>query len=216
MAKRGLGKFVAFAAISGAVAAGVSYVLQYKIYHKELDKDFREFEDEEDDEDDTVQEDTYDPRKLNRNYISLNSSKDEFKMAAKDMAAATKNVLKDAGNLFSDTAHEAVSAAVDTAHIALHSMKAKKDDLFEEEDDPKKGDSFTEEDYLDDDYVDDDDLYDYERLDHSPAPAKEENISVSVNPEAADDLEEESEEKEETAKAAEPEKETATIEEDTI
>ncbi len=95
MAKRGLGKFVAFAAISGAVAAGVSYVLQYKIYHKELDKDFREFEDEEDDEDDTVQEDTYDPRKLNRNYISLNSSKDEFKMAAKDMAAATKNVLKD-------------------------------------------------------------------------------------------------------------------------
>lgn len=50
MAKRGLGKFVAFAAISGAVAAGVSYVLQYKIYHKELDKDFREFEDEEDDE----------------------------------------------------------------------------------------------------------------------------------------------------------------------
>ena len=216
MAKRGLGKFVAFAAISGAVAAGVSYVLQYKIYHKELDKDFREFEDEEDDEDDTVQEDTYDPRKLNRNYISLNSSKDEFKMAAKDMAAATKNVLKDAGNLFSDTAHEAVSAAVDTAHIALHSMKAKKDDLFEEEDDPKKGDSFTEEDYLDDDYVDDDDLYDYERLDHSPSPAKEENISVSVNPEAADDLEEESEEKEETAKAAEPEKETATIEEDTI
>ena len=52
MAKRGLGKLVAFAAISGAVAAGVSYVLQYKIYHKELDKDFREFEDEEDDEDD--------------------------------------------------------------------------------------------------------------------------------------------------------------------
>lgn len=58
-----------------------------------------------------------------------------------------------------------------------------------------KGRLFTEEDYLDDDYVDDDDLYDYERLDHSPSPAKEENISVSVNPEAADDLEEESEEK---------------------
>ncbi len=59
-----------------AVAASVPILLQYKIYHKELDKDFREFEDEEDDEDDTVQEDTYlDPRKLNRNYISLNSSK---------------------------------------------------------------------------------------------------------------------------------------------
>ena len=181
MAKKGFGKFVAFAAISGAVAAGVSYVLQYKIYHKELDKDFREFEEDEEDED-ASQSDSFDPRKINRNYISLNSSRDEFKMAAKDMASATKNVLKDAGNLFSDTAHEAVSAAVDTAHIAIHSMKAKKDDLFEEEDDPKKGDSFTEEDYLDDDYVDDDDLYDYERLDHSPSPAKEENISVSVKP----------------------------------
>mgnify|MGYP000849270074 CR=1 FL=1 len=184
MAKRGLGKFVAFAAISGAVAAGVSYVLQYKIYHKELDKDFREFEDEEDDEDDTVQEDTYDPRKLNRNYISLNSSKDEFKMAAKDMAAATKNVLKDAGNLFSDTAHEAVSAAVDTAHIAIHSMKTKKDDLFEA--DTKKAGDVTEDEFLDDDYVDDDDLYDYARLDRS---ADEDNgISVSVNADASEEL----------------------------
>ena len=45
MAKKGWGKFVAFAAVTGAVAAGVSYVLQYKTYHKELEKDFREFED---------------------------------------------------------------------------------------------------------------------------------------------------------------------------
>ena len=29
MAKKGWGKFVAFAAVTGAVAAGVSYVLQY-------------------------------------------------------------------------------------------------------------------------------------------------------------------------------------------
>ena len=221
MAKRGLGKFVAFAAISGAVAAGVSYVLQYKIYHKELDKDFREFEDEEDDGDDTVQEDTFDPRKLNRNYISLNSSKDEFKMAAKDMAAATKNVLKDAGNLFSDTAHEAVSAAVDTAHIALHSMKAKKDEFFEEED-TKKTDMEPEDEFLDDDYVDDDDLYDYERLDHTSGEDGE--ISVSVNADASADLEEDgslkAEEDINTENAAEAvsesAKETATIEEDTV
>ena len=78
MAKKGFGKFVAFAAISGAVAAGVSYVLQYKIYHKELDKDFREFEEDED----ASQSDSFDPRKIHRNYISLNSSRDEFKMAA--------------------------------------------------------------------------------------------------------------------------------------
>lgn len=43
MAKKGWGKFVAFAAVTGAVAAGVSYVLQYKTYHRELEKDFREF-----------------------------------------------------------------------------------------------------------------------------------------------------------------------------
>ena len=40
MAKKGFGKFMAFAAVAGAVAAGVSYVLRYKTYHKELEKDF--------------------------------------------------------------------------------------------------------------------------------------------------------------------------------
>ena len=40
MSKKGWGKFVAFAAVAGAVAAGVSYVLQYKTYHNELEKDF--------------------------------------------------------------------------------------------------------------------------------------------------------------------------------
>lgn len=36
------------------------------------------------------------------------------------MAEATKNVLKDAGAVISDTAHEAVSAAVDTAPHRAH------------------------------------------------------------------------------------------------
>ena len=146
-------------------------------------------------------------------------------MAAKDMAAATKNVLKDAGNLFSDTAHEAVSAAVDTAHIAIHSMKTKKDDLFEA--DTKKAGDVTEDEFLDDDYVDDDDLYDYARLDRS---ADEDNgISVSVNADASEELTKEEAEEDaasdaaadeeagKTAEAvAEPVKETATIEEDTL
>ena len=52
MAKKGFGKFVAFAAVAGAVAAGVSYIFQYKTFHKELEKDFREFE--EDGEDDSL------------------------------------------------------------------------------------------------------------------------------------------------------------------
>ena len=55
MAKKGFGKFVAFAAVAGAVAAGVSYIFQYKTFHKELEKDFREFE--EDGEDDSLKKD---------------------------------------------------------------------------------------------------------------------------------------------------------------
>ena len=96
MSKKGWGKFVAFAAVAGAVAAGVSYVLQYKTYHNELEKDFREFEDNDEEADADASDRTIDSRKADRNYISLSSSKDEFKVAAKDMASATKNVLKDA------------------------------------------------------------------------------------------------------------------------
>ena len=48
MAKKGFGRFLAFAAAAGAVAAGVSYILQYKTFHKELEKDFREFEEDAD------------------------------------------------------------------------------------------------------------------------------------------------------------------------
>lgn len=81
MAKKGLGKFVAFAAIAGAAAAGVSYVLQYKTFHKELEKDFREFEeDEEEDSQENEEDHSFDPRKLNRNYISLASSRESLRL----------------------------------------------------------------------------------------------------------------------------------------
>lgn len=211
MAKRGWGKFVAFAAVTGAVAAGVSYVLQYKTYHKELEKDFREFEDDGDEgTGDSDSERTIDPRKADRNYISLTSSKDELKVAAKDMANATKNVLKDAGSLLSDTAHEAVLAAVDTAHIAIHTMKAKKADFMEERSQSKDEDSglFEDEGFLDDDYVDEDDLYDYGRMDGSQDYASDYsddlmdgNREPAAKPEA------------ENSKRPAP---TATIEEDTL
>ena len=177
MAKKGWGKFVAFAAVTGAVAAGVSYVLQYKTYHKELEKDFREFEDGgEDFDDDSGEADethTVDPRRTDRNYIALHASKDEFKLAAKDMAEATKNVLKDASAVLSDTAHEAVSAAVDTAHIAISAVKTKRDELKEslENDEEDDSDLFEDEGFLDDDYVDEDDLYDYTRTESDGIPA---------------------------------------------
>ena len=195
MAKKGWGKFVAFAAVTGAVAAGVSYVLQYKTYHRELEKDFREFEDG--DEDGTDR--TIDTRSLDRNYISLSSSKDEFKVAAKDMAQATKNVLKDAGSLLSDTAHEAVSAAVDTAQIALQTVKTKKADFMDEHSRDKDDDSdlFEDEGFLDDDY-------DYRRMDGSS--------SYDSGDLTEDDYDDSSEEPEKS----EAGRSTAIIEEDTL
>lgn len=207
MAKKGWGKFVAFAAVTGAVAAGVSYVLQYKTYHRELEKDFREFEDGgEDRTDEDGTERTIDARSLDRNYISLSSSKDEFKVAAKDMAQATKNVLKDAGSLLSDTAHEAVSAAVDTAQIALQTVKTKKADFMDEHSRDKADDSdlFEDEGFLDDDYVDEDDLYDYRRMDGSS--------SYDSGDLTEDDYDDSSEEPEKS----EAGRSTAIIEEDTL
>lgn len=71
-----------------------------------------------------AKEDTADPR-ASRKYIPLNVSKDELKLAAKDMvsaageiAGAAKSVLKDAAVILSDTAYEAAVAAKDTAQIA--------------------------------------------------------------------------------------------------
>ena len=170
-------------------------------------KDFREFEDGgEDRTDEDGTDRTIDTRSLDRNYISLSSSKDEFKVAAKDMAQATKNVLKDAGSLLSDTAHEAVSAAVDTAQIALQTVKTKKADFMDEHSRDKDDDSdlFEDEGFLDDDYVDEDDLYDYRRMDGSS--------SYDSGDLTEDDYDDSSEEPEKS----EAGRSTAIIEEDTL
>ena len=71
MAKKHVGRFLTFAAIAGAVAAGVSYFLQYKSFHKELDEDFHDFEDDFDDFDDTDDKDS----SVTRNYVSLTPEK---------------------------------------------------------------------------------------------------------------------------------------------
>ena len=162
------GEIIMDYSIHDALEAGFNKIVF--IIRKDLEKDFREFEDGgEDRTDEDGTDRTIDTRSLDRNYISLSSSKDEFKVAAKDMAQATKNVLKDAGSLLSDTAHEAVSAAVDTAQIALQTVKTKKADFMDEHSRDKDDDSdlFEDEGFLDDDYVDEDDLYDYRRMDGS-------------------------------------------------
>ena len=133
------------------------------------------------------------------------------------MAEATKNVLKDAGAVISDTAHEAVSAAVDTAHIALTAVKNKRSEFEDAMDEDEEEDSelFEDEGFLDDDYVDDDDLFDYSRTESDGIPAWKKPLPEETPAPAAPAAEpapaEEPAEPDQTTGA-----EKVTIEEDTI
>ena len=51
MAKKHLGALVLAAAAAGAAAAGISYFVKYKSFHKELDEEFHDFEDDGEDGD---------------------------------------------------------------------------------------------------------------------------------------------------------------------
>ena len=80
MAKKHFGKLLTLAAIVGAAAACVSYVLQYKSFHKELDEDFHDFEDDFDDFDDAGDKEASkasDTAASERSYVSLNPEKKE-------------------------------------------------------------------------------------------------------------------------------------------
>ena len=80
MAKKHFGKLLTLAAIVGAAAAGVSYVLQYKSFHKELDEDFHDFEDDFDDFDDAGDKEaskTSDTAASERSYASEEPVKTE-------------------------------------------------------------------------------------------------------------------------------------------
>ena len=136
MAKKGngFGKLVAFATIAGAVAAGISYFTKYKSFHKELEEDFHDFEDDVNDDISKIDS------TMNRNYVSLHADKDEFKVAAADMADAAKdaafaakNLVKDAANIVNSTAREAASAVADTAKDMLDTAMDRSEDDEEED-----------------------------------------------------------------------------------
>ena len=125
---------MAFATIAGAVAAGISYFTKYKSFHKELEEDFHDFED--DGNDDISKIDST----MNRNYVSLHADKDEFKVAAADMADAAKdaafaakNLVKDAASIVNSTAREAASAVADTAKDMLDTAMDRSEDDEEED-----------------------------------------------------------------------------------
>lgn len=86
MAKKYLGRLLTFAAVAGAAAAGISYFLQYKSFHKELDEDFHDFEDDFDDFD-HAEEEKKEPG-AQRSYVSLTPEKQDPAHAEADDAEA--------------------------------------------------------------------------------------------------------------------------------
>ena len=118
-----------------AVAAGISYFTKYKSFHKELEEDFHDFEDDRNDDISKIDS------TMNRNYVSLHADKDEFKVAAADMADAAKdlrplprkNLVKDATNIVNSTAREAASAVADTAKDMLDTAMDRSEDDEEED-----------------------------------------------------------------------------------
>lgn len=72
MAKKHVGRFLTFAAIAGAAVAGISYFLQYKSFHKELDEEFHDFEDDFEEFEDTNDSGA---SSVTRNYVSLTPEK---------------------------------------------------------------------------------------------------------------------------------------------
>ena len=75
--KKKFGKFLALATAAGAVAAGVSYFLKYRSFHKELDQDFHDFEHEDDDDFDGSL--PHESEAASRTYVTLGEKKEETK-----------------------------------------------------------------------------------------------------------------------------------------
>ena len=120
----GFKKLMFWATVAGAAAAGVSYILKYKEYQRELEGEFNDFEDELSDyktEDATA----------NRKYTALKSTTDEFVTAAKDtansakgMASAAKEMLKDVANIITDNVSAAGDVAKDNAKPLFEKAKS--------------------------------------------------------------------------------------------
>ena len=119
-------KLLFLASLAGAAAAGMSYVLKYKGYRKELEGEFKDFDNELDENTDNNPSD--------RKYTELKSSTDEFVTAAKDtansakgMASAAKEVLKGVANIVSDNVAAATDVAKDSAKPIFDKAKDKLD-----------------------------------------------------------------------------------------
>ena len=102
MAKKNMGKFVALAAVTGAIAAGVSYFLKYKSFNKELDEEFHDFEGEVDDEefDGTL---PHEDEVAERNYVTLGEKKaEEAAEIVEEVAETAEEAIEEAATVIEE------------------------------------------------------------------------------------------------------------------
>ena len=125
--KKKFGKFLALATAAGAVAAGVSYFLKYRSFHKELDQDFHDFEHE--DEDDFDGSLPHESEAASRTYVTLGEKKEETKETAKEAAQV---VAEDAADAV-DTVKEAAQDAADEAKKAAEETASTNSATIEED-----------------------------------------------------------------------------------
>lgn len=157
--KGSFGRFLAFATIAGAVAAGISYFTKYRSFHKELEEDFHDFED---DCDDYPVDST-----MSRNYVPINSNKPgetekTFEQMESAEAEAGEDEFSEDGSSDEESSEagaspggEAFVAAETPMTEAAGSEPASDEDVFLDDSDEDEDDSFLdldEEDFLDDDF----------------------------------------------------------------
>ena len=87
MSKRKTGLLIAFGAVMGAAAAGISYYLKYKSFNDELDKDFHDYEDEDSSSKEEKTDTASGTEPAERSYITINSAKSEADETADSTAA---------------------------------------------------------------------------------------------------------------------------------
>ena len=138
--KKKFGKFLALATAAGAVAAGVSYFLKYRSFHKELDQDFHDFEHEDDDDFDGSL--PHESEAASRTYVTLGEKKEEIKEAAKDVAQVAADAADEVSKQAADAAGQATEAAKEAAQVvaedAADTVNAVKEAAQDATDEAKK------------------------------------------------------------------------------
>ena len=127
--KKKFGKFLALATAAGAVAAGVSYFLKYRSFHKELDQDFHDFEHEDDDDFDGTL--PHESEAASRTYVTLGEKKEAVEDVAKEAADVAAEAGKEAVETGKEAAEQAAETAKETAQVvaenAADAVEAAKD-----------------------------------------------------------------------------------------